>query len=129
MGNPATGTYGPFSAHIAIDQANPAAYVVRLMQSGLGMPDRDYYLATTRTWPPRARPTRSTWRTCSAIAGINDPQRAAAVFALESRMAQAHWSAAERRDADKTYNPMSLAQLAEMCVGIPCCFSAMCSTR
>ncbi len=36
MGNPPTGTYGPFSAHITIDQANPAVYVVRLMQSGSG---------------------------------------------------------------------------------------------
>ena len=48
MGNPPTGTYGPFAAHITIDQANPAAYAVRLMQSGLGMPDRDYYLSADK---------------------------------------------------------------------------------
>ena len=44
MGAPATRTSGPFAARIGIDEKNPDTYVVRLTQSGLGMPDRDYYL-------------------------------------------------------------------------------------
>ena len=54
-----------------------------------------------------------------SIAGVSDPTRGAAVFALESRIAQAHWSAAERREADKTYNPMSLTQLTRLAPGFP----------
>src|SRR6185503_9534779 len=35
---------GPFAMFITADDKNPDAYVVRLAQSGLGLPDRDYYL-------------------------------------------------------------------------------------
>ena len=119
MGNPVTGAYGPFSAHIAIDQNNPSAYVVRLMQSGLGMPDRDYYLRDDKEVAATREAYRKYLADVLAIAGINDPQRAAAVFALEARMAEAHWSAAERRDAEKTYNPMSLSQLSQLAPQFP----------
>ena len=54
-----------------------------------------------------------------AFAGISDPARAAAVFALEARIADAHWPAADRRDADKTYNPMTLAELAAFAPQFP----------
>jgi putative endopeptidase len=119
MGNPPTGTYGPFSAHITIDQANPAAYVVRLMQSGLGMPDRDYYLSADKDVAATREAYKKYLADMLGIAGISDPDRAAAVFTLESRIAQAHWSAAERRDADKTYNPMTLAQLGQLAPQFP----------
>ncbi len=119
MGNPATGTYGPFSGHITIDQARPQAYVVRILQSGLGMPDRDYYLRNDKDVAATREAYKKYLSDMLAIAGINDPQRAAAVFGLESRIAQAHWSAAERRDADKTYNPMSLAQLSQLAPQFP----------
>ena len=85
---------------------------MRLTQSGLGMPDRDYYLredkdiaATREAYKQVPR------RHAGASPACSDPARAAAVYALEVSIAQAHWPAAERRDADKTYNPMTLAEL------------------
>ncbi|WP_204279699.1 M13 family metallopeptidase N-terminal domain-containing protein, partial [Serratia marcescens] len=46
--------------------------------------------------------------------GWADPAGAAkAVVDYETRIAEASWSRAERRDRDKTYNPMSLAQLEQ----------------
>ena len=119
MGDPPAGSYGPFSAHIAIDQANPSVYVVRLMQSGLGMPDRDYYLRNDKDVAATREAYKKYLADMLAIAGVSDRERAAAVFALEARMAQAHWSAAERREADKTYNPMSLAQLMQLAPQFP----------
>jgi putative endopeptidase len=119
MGDPRTGNYGPFSAHISVDQANPAAYVVRLLQSGLGMPDRDYYLRDDKEVSATREAYKKYVSDMLSVAGGSDPKRAAAVFALESRIAQAHWSAAERRDADKTYNPMSLTQLTELAPQFP----------
>src|ERR1051326_3796526 len=44
MGGPARQIGGPFAINITTDSKNPNAYVARLRQSGLGMPDRDYYL-------------------------------------------------------------------------------------
>ncbi len=89
------------------------------MQSGLGMPDRDYYLSPDKDVAATREAYKKYLADMLGIAGITDPERAAAVFALESRMAQAHWSAAERRDADKTYNPMTVGQLAQLAPQFP----------
>ena len=54
MASPRLSTLGVFNISIAADQKNPNAYSVVLTQSGIGMPDRDYFLrddpalATTR---------------------------------------------------------------------------------
>ncbi len=45
--------------------------------------------------------------------------RAQAVYNLEVEMAKDHWAAADRRNADKTYNPMTIAQLAKFAPGFP----------
>jgi putative endopeptidase len=119
MGVPYSGDYGPFSAHISIDQKNPAVYVVRLLQSGLGMPDRDYYLSRDKDVAATREAYKKYLSDMLGIAGISDPKRAAAVFTLEARMAEAQWSAAERRDAEKTFNPMSLSQLAKLAPQFP----------
>ncbi len=55
-----------------------------------------------------------------ALAGEKDAgPRADAVLALETKIAGAHWTPVERRDADKTYNPMTVAQLTEYAPGFP----------
>ena len=55
MGAPATQVAGPYDIDIDVDEKNPDAYVVQLRQSGLGMPDRDYYLRRTRIASPPPR--------------------------------------------------------------------------
>ena len=48
------------------------------------------------------------------LAGWKDAEReAAAVVRLESKMAEAQWTRAEGRDAEKTYNPMSFDELTK----------------
>ena len=44
MADPALSLDGPFNGGITPDDKNPSAYVFRIGQSGLGLPDRDYYL-------------------------------------------------------------------------------------
>ncbi|WP_457836079.1 hypothetical protein, partial [Staphylococcus aureus] len=41
----AIGVAGPFNAGIGIDAKDPNAYSVSIGHSGLGLPDRDYYLS------------------------------------------------------------------------------------
>ena len=43
--------------------------------------------------------------------------RADAIVALETRIAEASWTRAESRDRDKTYNPMTKAELAASAPG------------
>src|SRR5262245_14139192 len=106
---------GPFEMRIQVDDKDPDAYVVRLTQSGLGLPDRDYYLKDDPPLDTARRAYQDYLARMLAIAGRKDaPTRAAAVFALEKQIATAHWPVADRRDADKTYNPLTITKLAEI---------------
>src|SRR5437899_3270567 len=53
-------------------------------------------------------------------AGWPEPEKNAAdVVAMETKIAEAHWSRAEGRDRDKTYNPTTLAELEKNAPGFP----------
>ena len=110
MAMPAAHAGGPYSLRIIIDPKNPDAYIVRLSQSGLGVPARDYYLREDGDIAAARAAYKKYLADMLALAGVRDPARAAAVFALEARIAQAHWPAAERREADKTYNLMTASR-------------------
>ena len=45
--------------------------------------------------------------------------RAQAIYDLEVEIAKAHWAAADRRDADKNYNPMKISELVKFAPGFP----------
>jgi putative endopeptidase len=119
MGSPDTQVGGPFEIDIDIDEKNPDAYVVLLSQSGLGMPDRDYYLLKDKD----SAATRAAYKTYLAdmlgLAGAHDAARSAAVYALEDKIAHVHWPAADRREADKVYNAMTPASLAAFAPRFP----------
>ncbi len=118
IGDPGLGLDGPFSFYIGVDDKNSDIYSINLGQSGLGMPDRDYYLKSDK----EIVTTRDAYKKYIAqmltIAGARDAYtRAEKVYALELAMAKVSWAAAERRDADKIYNPMSFSDLKKMAPG------------
>ena len=112
----------PFGLYVGQDSKNPDAYVVNLRQSGLGMPDRDYYLSDdaklveART-AYRAHVARLLTLSGEAAGEGDADARAAAIVAFETQIARAHWTRIDSRDADKTYNRMTLADLARAAPG------------
>ncbi|HEY5346977.1 MAG TPA: M13 family metallopeptidase, partial [Rhizomicrobium sp.] len=94
-------------------------YAVHLNQSGLGMPDRDYYLKTGKDIAVARAAYRKYIAAMLALVGIKDAARADAVYALEEKLARASWTAEDRRDEDKTYNPMTLAALEKFAPQFP----------
>jgi predicted metalloendopeptidase len=120
MGDPALQLDGPYGAYIDVDDKDPKSYAIRLYQSGLGLPDRDYYLRGDKELVETRVAYRKYLATMLQLAGVSDPgKRANAVFALETDMARAHWPAADRRDADKTYNAMTISQLEKFAAEFP----------
>ncbi len=120
MGRPDLGLDGPFGGGIGINAKDSSKYQIDLGQSGLGMPDRDYYLKDD----PALAKTRDAYKAHLAkmftLAGFSDAQsRAQAVYDLEYKMAQVEWPREERRDIDKIYNPMTLAQLKALAPQFP----------
>ena len=108
----------PFGMWVDVDNKNPDRYIVYLSQSGLGLPNRDYYLK------PEFEDKRAAYKEFLAqmlgFAGVDDPAvRAEAVYALEERMAEVHWEPAKRRNADLTYNLYNLEELEDYAPEIP----------
>jgi len=120
MGSVPMGTASIFRTSIGVDDKKPDAYAVFLRQSGLGLPDRDYYLLDE----PGIVSARTAYRAYVAqtltLGGIPDAdKKAQAIFELETQIAKIHWARADRRDADKVYNPMSVAELEQLAPQFP----------
>ncbi|WP_020480497.1 M13 family metallopeptidase [Sandarakinorhabdus sp. AAP62] len=104
----------PIGLGIGIDDKNPDAFTVTLAQSGLGLPDRDYYLDTAKPEFAKARAAYLAYMAAMLRhAGMdNAAARAEAIMALETRLATVHWTQVESRQAEKLYNPVATAELA-----------------
>lgn len=120
MANPALGLRGPFRFYIGADDKHPNSYILQIEQSGLGLPDRDYYLREDKAIAATREAYRKYLAQTLASVGVTDAEpRAAAVFALEHDIAVAHWPAVETDDAEKTYNPMSMPELIAFAPSFP----------
>jgi putative endopeptidase len=115
----AQGTFrAPFALRIAPDFKHPDRYALTIWQSGLGLPNRDYYLKDDTRFAS-ARAAYLTYLQ-SLLRGIGDPDPAAGaadVFAFERRLAQAQWEPEANRDPDKTYNPTDVGELPKQSPG------------
>ncbi len=99
-----SGVAGPVVAYVSADAKNPNLNAVTWTQSGLGLPDRDYYLsADTKDF----RAAYVAYLTeLGKLAGFAKPAATAkTVMAFETALAEIQWAAEDRRDALQTYNP------------------------
>jgi putative endopeptidase len=90
-----------------------------LLQGGLDMPDRSYYLDPS----PKMAEMRTACRTHIAavfkLARATDPEvRAARVLDLETRIAEVHWSREATGELKKGYNRLTRAELAARAPGL-----------
>jgi endothelin-converting enzyme/putative endopeptidase len=109
------GFASPVDVSIIPDFKNSDRYAAIAGQATLGMPSREYYLDdSAKMKAPRAAYLEYIF-TVEMLAGL--PGGAAAadrIIALETALSKAQWPAAERRDIDKIYNPMTPAQLTRL---------------
>lgn len=100
-----------FGLGIGADDKAPDKYAVSVRQGGLGL-NRDYYITPQLAEKKGAYLTYMTQ--LLAMIGWEAPEQSAkAILDFETAIAEASWSNAERRDPEKTYNPMSVAALGE----------------
>ena len=112
------GISGPVASFVGQDDKNPEQYALTLVQAGLGMPDRDYYLKPDA----KIAETRTAYlghltRMLTLAGEPNAATRAKAILDFETAVARAHWTRIESRDANKTYNKMSVAGLRKLAPG------------
>jgi putative endopeptidase len=105
-----------FTFAIDVDLKDPGRYALYLSQSGLGLPDRDYYLK------PEFAAQKGKYESYVAqllnLIGWPNPKPAARdVVAFEAEIAQASWTKAQQRDPIAIYNPMQVRELATFAPG------------
>src|SRR5215469_11965554 len=118
MGSVPLSTLGIYNVGVAVDRKN--AYAIQLNQSGLGLPDREYYLRDDKDLAKTRDAYKAYLADMLSLAGLkNAGGRAAKIFDLETSIAKVSWARADRRNADKTYNPMSFAELKKFAPDFP----------
>lgn len=99
----------PIQAYISFDRANPDRFMVNVGQSGLSLPDRDYYLADDERFQNiRTEFEAHIARMLDFTDMSNAKELAKNILALETEIATHHWPRAELRNRDKTYNVRTL---------------------
>jgi putative endopeptidase len=113
-------TSSVFNVNITYDPKNPDAYVLIFHQSGLGMPDRDYYLRDDKDIAATREAYKKYLADMLALDGLPDAAtRAQKIFDVETEIAKVQWTRADRRDSTKTYNPMTISQLKALTPEFP----------
>lgn len=106
------GIDGPFAMFVAQDDKSPTQYALQMAQGGLGMPDRDYYLSKDpKLAEARAEYLKHLTNVLTLTGEKGAAARARGILDFETQVAKAHWTPTQSRDADKTYNKLTLAQL------------------
>jgi len=106
-----------FADYVSQDDKNSAAMALSLHQGGLGMPNRDYYFNTdTRATAVRKAYQQYQVETFEELGAdsMTALKKSKAVFALETRLAQASRKLADLRDPYKNYHKMDLAELKRL---------------
>ncbi|PTX45242.1 endothelin-converting enzyme/putative endopeptidase [Christiangramia gaetbulicola] len=111
------GSAGFFSFGVGADSKNSDMNAAYLNPSGLGLPERDYYLLDDAD----SKDTRKKYKEyiTDMLQYLDyteaDAKKAAeTILAFETRLAEPRLDKVERRDARKTYNPMTVAELQKI---------------
>jgi putative endopeptidase len=105
-----------FGFSIGQDRKHPQTMVVQLLQGGISMPDRDYYLKHDARTEKIQSAFNDYVNTLFKLAGETETvskQKAETIFMLEKKMAKAQMSRVEMRDPYKTYNKFSVVDFAK----------------
>jgi len=110
---------GPFNIYIWVDAKDSTRYVTYMWQSGLGLPDRDYYFNEDE----RSVELREAYvvhvEKMFELAGLDDPAGSAErMMALETALAEHHWTTVENRDSEARYNLFAFDELGTLGDGV-----------
>lgn len=108
--------FGLFVTQGLTDYEHNIAY---LLQGGLGLPNRDYYLSSDKDMVAIRDKYEAYMAALLKQAGASDADnKAKAVFALETKIAKAQASIVDSEDVHKANNPWSLGDFAKKAPGL-----------
>jgi len=108
-----------FDFWIAADLNDPTRYVPFLLQGGLTMPDRDYYLSSSDSMVQIRKRHLTHVAAMLKLAKIADADaKAARIVQLEGKIASKHWSREETEQVAKGNNPWKGSDLERRAPGL-----------
>lgn len=115
--NKFNGVGAPISVYVGTDAKQSTKHALYVGQGGIGLPDRDYYLRDDA----ESKALQSKYRKHIAAMGaiVGQDLDTAVIYNIEERLATAMKSRVEMRDAEKRYNPMTIAQWQELAPNLP----------
>lgn len=109
--------FGGFVSYVSQDAKNSERFIIKLVQGGTGLPDRDYYLLEDEDKVEIREKYVEYLTNLYGLMGA-DPEASAAnanlVMEMETAMATNSMGRVERRDPYKTYHLMNLDGLKEL---------------
>jgi predicted metalloendopeptidase len=113
------GVTTPYAFGIHQDNKDSTRYVADLVQDGLSLPDRDYYLRKTdkKMADTLAKYQRHVASMLTLAGNANAAADAKAIVALETEIAKIQWTKVQLRDPLKAYNKVPLDRLSKLAPG------------
>ncbi|REL35157.1 M13 family metallopeptidase [Thalassotalea euphylliae] len=106
------GVTSPMYLYIGVDAKDSSRYATHVWQGGLGLPDKDYYFNDAERFVDLRAGYKAHIAKMFALAGFDNGEKAAeTVLALETKMAEYHWTRVQSRDSEKRYNKFETANL------------------
>lgn len=108
-----------FGLWVAQDLDDPTRYAPFLLQGGLEMPDRDYYLSNEARMVEIRGKYKAHIAAVLKLAGLADPdKKAARILDLETKIAKVHANREDTEDVKKGNNHWPKADLAKKAPGL-----------
>ena len=106
------GIGGLFGSYVDNDPGNPSRYIVNLFHGGIGLPDEAYYREEKHAEIRDAYvPHISQMLHLAGWSNTDADAAAHRIMEFETALAAVHWNNVDSRDAEKTYNLTSFADL------------------
>ena len=111
----AVGVGSPLAFYISVDAKDSNSYATHIWQSGLGLPDKDYYFNETERFVALRAGYTAHIENMFKLAGLaNGKEAAKTIMALETKLAKFHWTQVQSRDSEKRYNKYAVNKLNEL---------------
>jgi len=102
----------PFEFYVSVDAKDSSNYAIHVWQSGLGLPDQDYYFNKDERFVKLREGYIAHIEKMFDLAGLPEGEAAAkSIMSLETKLAQHHWTRVQSRDSEKRYNKFAVGDL------------------
>ncbi len=109
----------PIVGFVESDAREPGINTFYAFQGGLGLPDRDYYLRDDPKFEEYKAKYVEFLTQILTLAGLPEAETAARdILAMETALAEGHWTNVENRDSVRTYNKVAVADLPKEFPGV-----------